>query len=194
MIEQLTSYLHQHAPLSEEERAFVHENVPVKTFKAGTVLLEEGAVSRAFYFVLSGCVRLYYLASDEERTAFFYTENQFVSSYQSYTRQTPSSHYISCVSDCTLAIIGQDTAMALLSRFPTFEVLARIIMEEELSTYQEVMATYIALTPEQRYLRMQEHNPELLQRIPQYHLATYLGVKPESLSRIRRRIAERSAS
>ena len=67
-------------------------------------------------------------------------------------------------------------------------------MEEELGIYQEVMATYIALTPEQRYLRLQEQNPALLQRIPQYHLATYLGVKPESLSRIHKRIAQRSGS
>ena len=79
MIEQLTSYLGRHVPLSPEEIDFVHQHVPVKTFEAGSVLLEEGSISRAFYFVLSGCMRLYYLASREERTAFFYTETQFVS-------------------------------------------------------------------------------------------------------------------
>jgi len=191
MIEHFVDYLNRYVPLNAEEMAYVQAHVPVKDFPQGRVLLAEGDISRAFYFILSGCVRLYYITDGEERTAFFYTENEFVSSYDSYTKQRPATHYFECVEDCKLVIIGQETAMALLQRFPRFEMLARIMMEQELSTYQEIIASFVTLSTEQRYLRLMETQPALLQRIPQYHLATYLGVKPESLSRIKKRIIDK---
>jgi hypothetical protein len=77
---------------------------------------------------------------------------------------------------------------ALLKKFPTLEVLSRLILEEELSIYQNIIASFVTLSPEERYINLIENNSKLLNRIPQYHLASYLRVSPESLSRIRKRI------
>lgn len=188
MIQQFIDFLNTNVPLNAAEQAFLRDNVPLQSVTKGTVLLAEGDISRAFYFILSGCVRMYYLVDGDERTACFYTEREFVSSYDSYTKQVPATHYFECVEDCELVVISQETAMQLLQRFPNFEVLARVMMEQELATYQKIIASFVTLRPEQRYLQLMQSNPELLQRIPQYHLATFLGVKPESLSRIRKRI------
>ncbi len=137
---------------------------------------------------------MYYIVDGEEKTTFFYTENQFVSSYESYTKQIPASHSLECVADCELIIITQEGAMKLLSHSKNFDSLARTIMEDELAIYQKIVASFITLSPEERYQELIKNSPELVQRIPQYQLATYLGVNAESLSRIKKRIAEKELS
>jgi CRP-like cAMP-binding protein len=84
--------------------------------------------------------------------------------------------------------------MKLLEQIPKLELLARLVMEEELSIYQEIIASLITLSPQERYNKLIKKDPKLVQRIPQYYLATYLGITPESLSRIRKRIKEKDRS
>lgn len=188
MVSHLLTYLEQYTPLSEDETQFLNEHIPVKAFKKGHLLLSEGEVSTAFYFILEGAVRLYYTTGIEEKTAFFYFENMFVSSYESFTKQTPSKHNVQTIEPTTVAVISFEIAYKLLERFPKFEFLARIIMEEELIVCQEIISSFITLNAEKRYLQLIESKSPLLQRIPQYQLATFLGVTPETLSRIRKRI------
>lgn len=188
MLLHLISYLEQYTSLNQEEKDYLHEHIPVKTLNKGHLLLEEGQVSTAFYFILEGAVRLYYNTGIEEKTAFFYFENMFVSSYESFTKQTPSKHNVQCIEPSQVAVISFETAYALLERFPKFEFLARIIMEEELIVCQEIISSFVTLNAEKRYLQLVESKSPLLQRIPQYQLATFLGVTPETLSRIRKRI------
>ena len=76
----------------------------------------------------------------------------------------------------------------MYNRFPILESMSRVALVEELNNYQEMLSTYITTSPEERYLNLLKFRPELLNRVPQYQLASYLGVTPESLSRIRKRI------
>ncbi len=188
MITALITYLEQYTPLTPEEKEYLKTHIPVQHLKKGHDLLSEGEVSSAFYFILEGAVRLFYLSGIEEKTAFFYFENMFVSSYESFTRQTPSKHNVQVIEPSKVAVISFDVAYALLERFPKFEFLARIIMEEELIVCQEIISSFVTLNAEKRYLHLVESKSPLLQRIPQYQLATFLGVTPETLSRIRKRI------
>lgn len=187
----LLTHLQQAAALSADEIQFLENEVTILHARKNDQLLEAGAVSSAFYFILEGCVRLYYTAEAEEKTAFFYTEGMFVSSYESFTKQVPAKHNLQCVEDCSLAVFTTESAMRLLQYSPRFELLARIAMEEELSIYQEIISSFVTLNAEQRYIRLLETNPALLQRIPQHQIATYLGVTAETLSRIRKRITGR---
>lgn len=184
-------HLNQFLALNEQEKEFLMQAVGLREFSKGSILLKTEEISQSFYFNLKGCVRLYYEIEGEEKTAFFYTENQFISSYESFTRQLPSRHSLQCIEDCQLVEIGLEAAAKLLAFSPKFEALARIMMEEELIIYQEIISSFITLKPEERYLKLSEESPALFQRIPQYHLASYLGITPESLSRIKKRRMEK---
>lgn len=188
MIGKFIDYLSNHIDLTSSEQDFVKDVLYVESHKKGDFLLRKGDISKAFFFNLKGIVRMFYTAEGEEKTTFFYVENSFVSSYESYVKQTPSSHYLECIEDCELVVITQESAFKLLEYSPKFESLARIMMEEELIIYQEIVASLIVLNPEKRYLQFLTTNKALLQRIPQYHIASYLGVNAESLSRIKKRI------
>ena len=174
----------------EESRAFT-ECIPIKSFAKGTILLREGQTSRDSYFVIEGCVRKYYIIDGEERTTEFYVEDESVASLQSYKNKTPANHYFECVEDSKLAVLSYEKEQELYKRVPKYETLCRMSMEEDFGLQQEVLAKFIISSPEERYKSLLETRPDLIQRIPQYHLASYLGVKPESLSRIRKRIANK---
>lgn len=190
----LITYLDQYLPLKSAEKAYLREYVPFVQFDKNTVLLKEGAISTAFYFVITGCIRMYYLVDGVEKTTFFYQENDFVSSYESFTNGVPAGHYLQALEPTQVAQFDVTVVADILERHPRFEILARIAMEKELAVYQEMVAAFVTLNAEQRYLKLMNDDPRLLQRIPQYHLATYLGVSPETLSRIRSRINQKPTS
>ena len=194
MSRSLIQHLEQQVSLTEEERLFLAHQIPEKEIPKHTLLLSEDQISQAFYFVVKGCVRMYYLVDGVEKTTFFYTEGAFVSSYKSFTQQVPAPHFLQAVEDTFLSVISIESAHQLLQLFPRFEFLARIAMESELSVYQDMIASFVTLNAEQRYLKLLETQPDLLQRIPQHFIATYLGVSPETLSRIRKRIHQKSLS
>ena len=188
MIKGLIQFFEQHVELNKEETQYVMDSIPVQEIGKNTLLLAAGEISKSFYFILNGSVRMYYDVDGVEKTAFFYFENSFVSSYESFTRQVPAKHNLQTLENTTVAVISSEVAMQLVDRFPKFEFLARIMMEEELIVYQEIISSFITLNAEQRYLKLLNEQHPILQRIPQHQLATYLGVTAETLSRIRKRI------
>ena len=194
MIDKLINYFEKFVSLEESEISFMREAILVKAIKKNELLLSEGEVSREFYFVFNGCIRLFYMSETGEKTAFFYFENSFVSSYESFTKQLPAKHNLQTIEDSTIAIVSFEVAHQLIALSPKFEFLARIMMEEELIIYQDVLASFITLNAEQRYLKLLNSNDPILQRIPQHQLATYLGVTAETLSRIRKRIVTKDVS
>ncbi|BDD12636.1 cyclic nucleotide-binding protein (plasmid) [Fulvitalea axinellae] len=194
MKDRSSDLVREYVDLNEEEAKIVDDCIKIKTFDKSDILLREGQVSKESYHVLKGCLRIYYLVKGEEKTVAFYTEGQTVSSFKSYTSGTPSRHYLACVEDSTLVCLTYEKEQELYSRLPIFESLCRQSAEKDFGENQEALADYIIKSPEERYLHLMDTRPELLTRVPQYHLATYLGVKPESLSRIRKRIAEKGDS
>jgi len=183
----LAQHLSNYIPLEESDLNLLVELVPIRRYSKGEFLLRAGQTSKEFFFNISGFVRLYYLQQGEERTAYFYGERLFISAYESYVKQKPSNFYLQATEETTVAVIGVEAAQKLLSTAPKFEALARIAMEEELISLQDIIATLLTLSPEQRYLQLLERNPKIFQRVPQVYIASYIGVKPESLSRIKKR-------
>jgi CRP-like cAMP-binding protein len=177
-------------PISKEEIEAIAETMTVLQYKKGHILLREGQISSDVYFVLEGCVRQYFLVDGEERTSNFFTEEQWVISMNSFGQGIPSTHYMACCIDSTLVVGNRDKEEDLYNLFPNLEFVSRKVMGQVFTEQQQIMASYSTDTPEQRYVKLLNSRPDLFQKIPQYQIASYIGVKPESLSRIRKRIVQ----
>jgi len=183
----LVDYMAEIAPMSDAEFDQIFELINIRSRQKGKVLLQEGQIGNTCYFVLRGCVRQYYLIDGVEKTTSFFTEGMPVNSTVTFENK-PSKFYLACNEDCVLIEGRPEDEQIFMEKMPRMEMLNRIGVEMELQKSQEKLADYILSSPEERYLNLLETRPDLLDRVPQYQLASYLGVTPESLSRIRKRI------
>ena len=186
--QQIIQYISQFTTLSEADAAEIVRNMKFRTFKKGTVLLKEGQTVKLCYFVLKGCIRQYFLVDGEEKTTSFYTEGQPVTPYEGTYKRVPSKYYLACVEDTIVTTSSPEDEAAFFEKFPHLEPVSRLAVEEELGKSQDRFTSFILNSPEERYLHLLKTRPDLLDRVPQYQLASFLGVTPESLSRIRKRI------
>lgn len=179
------------SPLSEEEAKGIKEGMCIKTFKKGTILLKEGQQSIDTYFILEGYIREFIVTDGEEKTTNFFTEEQWVISLSNFSPQNPSAHNLICVENTIVSVGNEQSAQKMFKQFPRFETISRAVMETFFTEQRKLLTSYLTDSPEQRYLTLLKSRPDLFQRIPQYQLASYIGVKPESLSRIRKRVLEK---
>lgn len=191
MEQKLLAYFSKILPLSQEEIDGIIATMTIKTYPKGTILLKAGEISMEAYFVLEGCVRQYFLIDGEEKTNNFFSEEQWVISVNSMTNNQPSKHFLECCEKCVLVVGNREKEEALYKQFPKLETVSRKVIEKVFAEQQELSGSYFTDSPEERYLKLLQTRPELVQRIPQYMIASYIGVKPESLSRIRKRIAHK---
>jgi CRP-like cAMP-binding protein len=192
MQNKLFGFISKYISLTEDEKnALVSLNL-FHSVKKGTVLLREGQYSKESYFVLSGCMRTYYVIDGEEKTTAFYTEMDALTPH-CVINKTPSDYFISCVEDCILTISNSDMEAEVNSKFPRFELMCRKLSEELLAKQRIDFDEFKTSSPEQRYLNLLQKRPDLIQRVPQHQLASYLGIKPQSLSRLRARILEKKS-
>ena len=188
MENKFVNYFSRMTPLSVEESDVIARSMVTKAYKKGAILLKEGQLSVDTYFILEGCIREYIITDGEEKTTNFFTEEQWVISLSNFSPQSPSTHYLACVEDCTVVVGNEQQAREMFRNFPRFETISRAIVEADFAQQKKVLTSYLTDTPEQRYLKLLKSRPDLFQRIPQYQIASYIGVKPESLSRIRKRV------
>lgn len=186
----LFDFISRYVSLSEEEKDTLIALDIFHSVKKGTTLLSEGQRSKEGYFVLKGCIRSFYIIDGEERTTAFYTEMEGLTPHCVISK-TPSEYYISCVEDAILTISNPDMEEEIFNKFPKFETLCRILSEELLVKQQINFDEFKTSSPEKRYLTLLQKRPDLIQRVPQHQLASYLGIKPQSLSRLRARILEK---
>lgn len=186
----LFNFIGQYMQLTEAEKQVMLDLNIFRSTKKGQVLLKEGQLSNDGYFVLKGCLRTYYLIEGEEKTTEFYTEMQGLTPHCVLSKKL-SEYYVSCVEDSIITVSNPDMEAEVFQKFPRFESLCRIISEELLAKNQRSFNEFKTSSPEQRYLNLMQARPDLLQRIPQHQLASYLGITPQSLSRMRARIMEK---
>lgn len=186
----LFDFINKYVTLSEEEKEAIVDLDVFRSVKKGNDLLKEGQNSNEGYFVLKGCLRTYYVIDGEEKTTAFYTEMEGITPSCVQTKK-PSEYFIATTEDSILSISNPDMESDMFDKFPVFEKVCRVLGEELLAKQQLNFDDFKTSSPEQRYLKLLEERPELIQRVPQHQLASFLGIKPQSLSRLRARIHEK---
>jgi CRP-like cAMP-binding protein len=190
----LRASLRQLSPFTDEELLTLAAGLRCRNLARRALFLPAGRVCRAVGYVLSGAVRYYYVQDGQEVTNYFCLENDWVGSYTSFLRQEPSLVAIEALEQTDLVTFsfGQlhawEQSPDLAFRINHF---LRRLAEYYIGCYDDRVVSFVLQSPEERYRRLMERS-DLMQRVPQQYLATYLGITPVSLSRIRKRIAEKS--
>jgi CRP-like cAMP-binding protein len=182
-------FLEQFKHFSREEIDSVLGEASRREVKDGSQLFLEGQVFSSLWFVEQGMIRAYRIINGQDFTYFFFTENQFAVDYQSYLTQTPSPLFFEALTETIYLEFSRATIERLYDRFPRFERLGRRMAEQAYLSAANRLKEFQTDDLETRYINLINRDPELFQRVPQHHIATYLGVKPQSLSRIRAKLA-----
>lgn len=192
MFTQLHQFFASICPFHAEELTEVNTFFTVREVPRKTILHRLGDVCRFEAFVVKGCLKTYYInEAGHEVILTFPVENWWVSDISSFQEQKPGKMFIETLEDCTLLSISPQEKEKLLARFPKLERAYRIMVQRHLATYQERHYNNIALSAEERYQIFLEKYPDIPLRAPQHLIASYLGITPEALSRIRSRQAKR---
>jgi CRP-like cAMP-binding protein len=178
--------------IEDDEWEAFEPHIFSKKIKKKEILLREGQISTHIGFVLSGSFRQFYLVDGEEKTTFFFFENSFVCDYDSFLTERPTDHNIEALEDCEILYFDRALMYRMYRIYPKFETFGRLIAEKVYLCTKERLGLFLLNTPEVRYLHfMKSHEAEtILQRVPQHYIASYLGITPVSLSRIRSRVRE----
>ena len=171
----------------EIKNIFKIQKIPAKT-----ILLESGDVSIYQYIVSNGCLRLFIIKEDgSEITVQFFFENQTVASMESAFTGKPGRMYLESIEDTEVIIVKLEDWKELFMRYPEYNKLLIHFLQKRLLYYADLYLSFILNTPEQRYEKLLNDNPEIIKRVPHYYIASYLGITPVSLSRIRSRLSKK---
>lgn len=185
----LAKYMIKWTSLSAEEQQAIIEEIDIAEFKRGTLLIRQGDIPTKCYFVLKGCVRQYSVdEAGREVTSNFYTEEQAIALFNHHKENKASEYFFACVEDSVMVVGELEMEQGMYAKYSQLESMTRRMIEENFSQMQEEFAAFIASSPEDRFKSLLSHQPSLIDRVPQHQLASYLGITPESLSRIKRRI------
>ena len=187
----ITSPIKQLTGLSDDELSVVLNRFEEKNIPKKTVILSAGKVAQEIYYVIKGCMRLFYEKDGKDISAYFFTENMFAGAYDSFTSQQPSRHFIETVDDCKILSVSYKNFHALFDECLKWNEALRKILEERFLSLHHLFTSQILDSPEERYLNLLKDRPDLINRIPQHQIATFLGITPVSLSRIRNRVSKR---
>jgi len=153
----------------------------------GEFLFHRGDICDFVSFTYKGCLRSFVLKDGKEYTLFFHTENQTFGDYESFQKNKPACFSCQAIEDSEVLIFNHQT-MLLFEKAPGGQKLLRLVAEDLAFLLRDKLLSLLIDTPQERYLKLIETEPQILQRIPQYYLASYLGIEPESLSRLKRRV------
>lgn len=187
MKEILTKYMAKYTTLNEAEQQAVLDALTIEKVEKGSYLIKQGdSPTERCYFVLKGCVRQYQIDEDgKEVTTHFFTEEQAI---LLLNIEEPFNFSLTCLEDSILVVGDVLSEQEMYKQYTELETMTRRMMENYLTQAQNETATFIRSSPEERYKTIINNRPDLHIRVPQHQLASYLGMTPESLSRIKKRI------
>lgn len=185
----ILNHLKKVISLSEsEEQEFCSILEEIKISKK-SLLIEPGDLVNSEYYVVSGCLKAYYLdETGDKHIIQFALEDWWISDFEAFFNKLPAKLYVETIEDSVLLGINRDALEVLYSRIPQFERFFRIKTTSAFVALRTRILSTLQKSGKERYLEFCEAYPKIEQRVPNYHIANYLGLKPESLSRIRKEV------
>lgn len=175
----------QYAELSPACKSDIADISHVRKVNKETTLVKEGQYADKTFYIVEGCARAYYLKDGKDISDWFAFENDFISSIQSFFLNIPSPHYIELIEDATLLEISREDGYKLSDKYHDFERLTKNIVIKTMLQQQERIASMQFHSAQQKYENLLAIHPNITQRIALTHIASYLGITLETLSRIR---------
>lgn len=189
-IESLISYFDNYLTLSAEEKQAVRKSFSEKRVKRGRFILQEGDVCKLNTFVVEGCFRMYMLDYyGKEHNLQFAIENWWIGDIASFHSEEPSRFYIEAIENSVILQIKKEDQLRLFVEHPKFNRIFRVFTENELVSYQRRVIQNISSTAEERYIDFTNRYPDFFKRISSVQIASFLGITPEYLSTIRKKLS-----
>lgn len=186
-VERLLNELKKIVKIDNQDFALFSKSVKIIHLEKKEQWEKEGKISQFMGFVNTGILRQYSIKEDAEFTTNFFMENDFIGNYVSYQTQTPSLMITEAIEACELVVIPFKEFEKYYDLIPATKESAQIIGKKKLLNIHDRNSSLLMDTPQERYYKLMEQKPDLFNRVPQYMIAQYLGIRPESLSRIRKR-------
>jgi CRP-like cAMP-binding protein len=185
---QLKASLKGIAPLTDEDCDLFTQNLRLKNLDKGTHFLQIGEVARYIGFVNSGSLRMYYLADGKEVNIRFFLPNGYAACYQSLSFGEPSRYGIEALEEAELVIFDNSTLEKAYAQSHRWERFGRRVAELLFMQAERKIESLLFMTAEERYVQLLAEYPMIFSHVPLYHIASYLGVERETLSRLRNKI------
>ncbi|PBQ34958.1 cyclic nucleotide-binding protein [Sphingobacteriaceae bacterium] len=181
-------------PLNKKERDEVTRLFTERTIKRKNYLLQEGDVCKHYSFVVSGCFKMFAVdLKGVEHNLQFAAENEWIADFQSFYEMSPSKLNIEAVEPSLVLQIAHDDLLYLYINYHKFDRNFRIIIEQKYIELQNRVLQSISSTADDRYVTFREQYPQLINRLPNTEIASYLGITPQFLSKIRKKISTRKS-
>src|SRR5262245_20032242 len=188
--DRLREYLARRAPITDEQAAFMATVFMPKSLRAGDFLQRGGDVSTHAAFVVSGCLRSYVIdGKGKEHIVQFAPEEWWVADANSLMSNTPSQYFIDAIEDSELLVIDAPSHDQVVARVPGYAAGMRAGLQRHAAAKDQRIVNALTTTAEERYQEFVRTYPSIVQRVPQWMVASYLGVSPETLSRVRRNLS-----
>jgi len=178
-----------HVKLTESDIEFCKQYFELKSVSKNNIVEEENKVPKHLYFLSKGFMRLFYYDDNgDEITTFIVSQNRFITSFTNFINEVKSNENLECITNCEFYRIERSKLIELIDKNENFKKFSLVIFEQAATTNQIRANDFATLTAELRYKKMVEHQPEIIQHVPIQYIASYLGIKPQSLSRIRKQM------
>ncbi len=185
---EIRKFLENISPMSDSDWQFFSSNLQKVNLKKRATLLKAGEVENHISYISKGIVRYYIPGEEQDLTFGFLFENQFVTAYDSFLTQLPSHYQIEALTDVTLWKISKKDLQEVYDKTSTGNIIGRKMAENMFLIKSSRELSLLSKTAEERYLDLFTQRPQLIKQIPLKYIASYIGVTPQALSRIRKRI------
>ena len=185
-IELLLKYINRYIDLSQQEISILSEHVKIRDYLKGQFIVQQGDVCKYESYVISGCAKTFFIDQEgNEHVVMFAIENWWTADLGSFIAQQPADYNVQCMEKTQVAQFSHESLEQLYTQIPKLERFFRIIIQNAFVASQKRVVRNLSLTAKERYLIFRKQYPDIEQRVPQYLIASYLGITKQFLSKIR---------